>query len=300
VRLLICAPLLLVACSTGGDDVLANSLVRVSGQIENKKLDEASGLARSNREPDVYWAINDDGPAVVHALNSKGKNLGAVEIAEAKNRDWEDIASFTQNGTAYLAIADIGDNNSKHKNVTVYVIKEPAGSDADAKIAWRVDFTYPDGPRDAESLAVDGASGRIYVLSKRTIPAVLYQVPLNPSSDEVIIATRIAAIDSLPQPSKREMRDAAGSGWGWQPTGMDFAPDGSSALILTYAGVNYFTRGADQTWPETLQGQAMQLELGKYENAEAITYSSDGKAAIVTVEKKHAPVLRIDLSEIDP
>ena len=121
----------------------------------------------------------------------------------------------------------------------------------------------------------------------------------SPASDEVIIATRIAEIDSLPQPSEREVRDALSSGWSWQPTSMDFAPDGSSALILTYAGVNYFPRGADQTWPEALQGQAMQLKLGRYENAESITYSSDGKAAIVTVEKKHAPVLRIDLSEIE-
>jgi len=76
---------------------------------------------------------------------------------------------------------------------------------------------------------------------------------------------------------------------------MDFAPDGSSLLILTYDGVNFFARGADQTWPEAMQGQAMQLRLGDYKNAEAITYTRDGKAAIVTVEKKHAPVLRIEL-----
>ena len=299
-RLFICAPLLLVACSAGGNDERSDSLIQVSGQIENKHLNEASGLARSNRETDVYWAINDDGPAVVYALNSSGANLGEVKIAKARNRDWEDIASFTRNGTAYLAIADIGDNDGRHKKVTVYVIKEPASGDADAKIAWRIDFTYPDGPRDAESLAVDGAGEHIYVLSKRTIPAVLYQLPLLPLSDEVISATRIAAIDSLPQPSKKEIRNAAGKGWGWQPTSMDFAADGSSALILTYAGVNYFSRGAEQTWPEALQGLSMQLKLGRYKNAESITYSTDGMAAIVTVEKKHAPVLRIDLSKIEP
>ena len=295
-RLFICAPLLLAACSAGGDDARPVSLIQVTGQIDNKKLNEASGLARSNREPDVYWAINDDGPAVVHALNSNGANLGEVEIAKAKNRDWEDIASFTHNGIAYLAIAYIGDNAGKRKNVTIYVVAEPATSDAKVEIAWRIDYTYPDGPLDAEALAVDAAGETIYVLSKRTIPAVLYQLPLMPASDEVIVATRVAEIVSLPQPSEREVRDALSSGWSWQPTSMDFSPDGNSALILTYAGVNYFPRSADQTWPEALQGQAMQLKLGKYENAESITYAGDSNAAIVTIEKKHAPILRIDLS----
>jgi hypothetical protein len=300
VRLFICAPLLLVACSAGGDDQRSDSVIQVSGHIENEKLNEASGLARSNRETDVYWAINDDGPAVVHALNSSGANLGQVEIVGAKNRDWEDIASFTHDGTAYLAVADIGDNAGKYKYVTIYVITEPATRDAETEIAWRINYTYPDGPLDAEALAVDAAGEEIYVLSKRTIPAVLYQLPLRTPSDEVIIATRIGEIDKLPQPSKREVREASGNGWHWQPTGMDFAPDGSSALILTYAGVNYFSRSAEQTWLEALQGQAMQLKLGKHKNAESITYSHDGKAAIVTVEKKHAPVLRIDLGQMDP
>ncbi len=295
-RLFICAPLLLVACSAGGEDARQDSLIQVTGNLENKSLNEASGLARSNRTSDVYWAINDDGPSVVHALNSGGANLGVVKIAGAKNRDWEDIASFVHADTAYLAVADFGDNDSKHKKVTVYVVREPDPGDAKIDIAWRIDYTYPDGPLDAESLAVDAVGEQIYVLSKRTIPAVLYQLPLFPPSDEVVMATRVAEIDSLPQPSSREVRNAAGSGWGWQPTGMDFAADGSSALILTYAGVNYYARSAGQTWPEALQGQAMQLKLGKYKNAESITYTTDGDAALVTVEKKHAPILRIDLS----
>lgn len=294
-RLFICAPLMLAACSAGGEDARQDALIRVTGNLENESLNEASGLARSNRTPDVYWAVNDDGPAAIHALDSSGAKLGLVHIAAAKNRDWEDIASFTHAGTAYLAVADIGDNDARHKTVTVYIVQEPETGTAQINIAWRIDFTYPEGPLDAESLAVDAASEQIYVLSKRTIPAVLYQLPLMPPPDEVVVATRIAAIDSLPQPTRREVRNAAGSGWGWQPTGMDFAADGSSALILTYAGVNYFSRDAGQTWPEALQGQARQLKLGKYKNAESISYTTDADAALVTGEKKHAAVLRIDL-----
>lgn len=298
-RLLICALSLLIGCSPGGDDVSLSPLLEEVGSLENGKLDEVSGLARSNRVDDLFWAINDDGPAAIHAVNAGGRNLGTVEIANAKNRDWEDLASFVLDDRAYLVIADIGDNKSKHKHLNLYVVEEPDPQDNEAELAWQISFHYPDGPRDAEALAVDATGKRIYVLSKRTIPAVLYQVPLRPTGNEVVVATRFAEIDSLPQPSNRDAHEVSGSGWYWQPTGMDFAADGSSALILTYAGVNYFSRSANQTWPEALQGQAMQLKLGKYKHAEAITYSSDGSAAIVTVEKKHAPVLKIDLRSVN-
>ena len=298
-RLFICAPLLLAGCLAGGDDLPPDRIIQVVGNLENKKLNEASGLARSNRSQDLYWAINDDGPPVIHALDSSGANLGVVRITAANNRDWEDIASFSYNGKAYLAVADIGDNDAKHNNVTVYIVEEPAPGEATIDIAWRIDFSYPNGALDAESLAVDATGEEIYVLSKRTVPAVLYKFPLTPPADEQVIATQVAELDNLPQPSKRELRNAAGNGWGWQPTGMDFAADGRSALILTYAGVNYFSRGELQSWSEALQGQAMHLELGKFKNAESITYTTDGDAALVTVEKKHAPVLKISLREID-
>jgi hypothetical protein len=298
VRLLICALTLCAACSAGGSDARSDSLVTEVGRLENRKLNEASGLARSNLQNDLYWAVNDDGPAAIHALNASGANLGLVHIRNAQNRDWEDIASFELDGTAYLVVGDIGDNDAKHDFVSLYVIREPAPGDEQTELAWRIDYRYPDGARDAESLAVDPDDGHIYVLTKRTVPAELYQLPLrSPGSDpgQPVTARYAGAIDSLPQPSRRDLRNAAGSGYGWQPTGMDIAPDGRSLLILTYAGVNYYSRTPGQTWPEALQGQAMHLGIGKYKNAEAITYSIDGTAAIVTVEKKHAPILHIEL-----
>ena len=86
-RLLICASLLLVACSADIDDVESNPLIEQVGNLESKKLDEASGLARSIRFGDVFWSMNDDGPAVIYALDATGRHLGRVRIADAKNRD---------------------------------------------------------------------------------------------------------------------------------------------------------------------------------------------------------------------
>lgn len=294
-RLLICIPLLLAACSTSGDDVQSSSAIQVAGKLENGKLNEASGLARSVQHPETLWAINDDGPAVVHAMDHTGKKRGQVRIINAMNTDWEDIGSFTHDGLPYLVVADIGDNESKRESVNLYVIAEPDPADDDVAIAWRINFKYPDGPRDAESLSVDAAGQHIYVLSKRDIPAVLYRLPLLPGSEETVVATRVAEIDNLPQPTRRQQKNAAGSGWAWQPTGMDFSADGRSALILTYAGVYFFLRAGDQAWHEALSGPALELKLGKYKDAESITFDPGGKSAFVTVEKKHAPLLKIDL-----
>jgi len=305
VRLLICAPLLLAACTASDRNAETRSPIEPStespiervGTLENRKLDEASGLAHSRLDPGILWVINDDGPAVVYAIDHKGRERGRVKIADAKNKDWEDIASFYLDGTAYLVIADIGDNHRKRKHVTLYVIEEPDLDDTEADIAWRIDFSYPDGPRDAESLAVDSAGERIYVLSKRDILAVLYALPLLDQHD-TIIATRLGEIDSLPQPTQREIRNASGSGWYWQPTAMDFSVTGDRALILTYAGVNLYTRDSDQSWLDALSGRPLGLSLGNIKNAESIAFAPDGDSAFVTVEKKHAALLRIDLSGV--
>lgn len=297
-RLLICAPLLLAACSAGSDNNGTDSLIRITGHIADKKLDEISGLAKSSLENDLYWAINDDGPARISALDPTGAVLGQVRIRKANNRDWEDIASFSHNGSAYLAIADIGDNDSKHEHVMVYVVPEPDVDDDEIDIAWQLRFTYPDGAVDAESLAVDARNAEVYVLSKREVPAVLYRLPLIPPADEIVMATRLGALDSLPQPSKKQLKNAKRYDFAWQATGMDFAADNGSALVLTYAGIYYYSRVEQQTWHEALQGQALELRLGKYKNAESITFATDGHAAVVTVEQEHAPLLRIDLRSV--
>jgi len=298
VRLLVCAPLLLAACTAGDRNAETQSPIERVGTLENRKLDEASGLAHSRLDPGILWVINDGGPAAVYAIDHTGRERGRVKIADAKNKDFEDIASFSLDGTAYLMIADIGDNHSRRKHVTLYIIEEPALDDSRAELAWRIDFSYPDGPRDAESLAVDSAGQRIYVLSKRDIPAVLYAMPLMPPVDDAhgtIIATRLGGIDSLPQPSAREKKNTKGSGWHWQPTGMDFSVAGDRALILTYGGVYLYARDGKQTWLDALSGRPLGLSLGKIKNAESIAFAPDGNSAFVTVEKKHAPLLRIDL-----
>ncbi|MCH7821055.1 MAG: hypothetical protein IIA07_03470 [Proteobacteria bacterium] len=297
-RLLICVSILLAGCADADKLPQGKSPIEVAGYLQYKSLNEASGLARSYKNVDQLWVINDDGGPVLYAINTAGARLGKVNLVKASNRDWEDLASFSLEGQAYLVIADIGDNQRRRKYVTLYVVGEPDIDQGKTDVAWRIDFRYPEGPTDAEAIAVDVAGQRILVLSKRNIPAVLYAVPLMPDTDDILVATRLGEIDSLPQPSRRDTRNAANSGWYWQPTAMDIATDGGSALILTYRGIYHYSRNNDEPWIDALRRRPLGLRLGKYRNAEAIAFAPGDNFAFVTVEKMHAPLLRIDLNGV--
>jgi hypothetical protein len=296
-RLLVCALALLASCQPASDSATTESRLTVSGKLQNADIDEASGLAASRRNADVFWVINDDGPAILYAIDSTGATRGMIRVTKADNRDWEDLASFTWQDTSYLLIADIGDNEAKRKEVTLYVIEEPALDDGKVEIAWQFDFRYPDGPRDAEAIAVDIANERILVMSKRDIPAVLYELPLRPIDDNGVIATRVGFMASLPQPHPKDVTNAPLlDNWFWQPSAMDIRADGSAAIVVTYDAVYYYPREANQDWMDAFGQPPYGLDLGKTKYVEAIAFSDNGDAAFITAEQPHAPLLRVDLS----
>jgi hypothetical protein len=273
----------------------------VVGRLQNAKIDEASGLARSQRYPDVFWVANDDGPSVLYAIDGTGKDLGRITIKDASNRDWEDLASFTLDDTPYLVAADIGDNNGKRKDVRLYIIEEPEAGDDKVKPEWHIEFTYPEGPRDAESVAVDVDNERVLVLTKRDVPALLYALPLRPGTEKRIAAERLGVIDSLPQPSRSDLEFASrANSWHWQPTGMDIADDGSQAVVLTYGGVYRYPRSPGQDWLEALQQQPVVVSRSRNRQAEAIAFDAAGDSILITIEQRHAPLFRLPTSPPAP
>lgn len=300
-RLLICALILLTACAEADKTQQQKSVIQLAGYLESKSLRETSGLARSNVRDDVIWAINDDGPADLYAVGVSGEKRGKIRIPEAKNRDWEDLASFVLDDVAYLLVADIGDNDGKRNDVTLYVVEEPDPDADEATLAWEIEFTYPEGPRDAEALTVDAGTEQILVLSKRDIPAQLYSLPLRSAGDDRVIAEYLGMLHALPQPTRRDVKNARTlNNWHWQPTAMDISPTGNGAVILTYHGIYYFARQGDEDWMDAFARSPLGASLGKYRNAESIAFDREGSNAFVTTEKKHAPLLRIDLrSAID-
>jgi hypothetical protein len=272
----------------------------VIGRLEDPNIREASGLARSQRQDDLFWIINDNGAKEwVHAVNPRGKRIGEFDLKKSDNVDWEDLASFSIDGTPYILVADIGDNDAKYKTRTLYVVEEPVpAKNKKKKIAWQIDFRYPDGPRDAESVAVDIENQRALVLTKRSTPPVLYEVPLRPVDDKKVTAKWLGTIRSLPPPSRQDVEFAPKTNdWHWQPVGMDISADNLAAVILTYRAVYYFTRQPGQDWFDALNTRPRRVSLGNFRNAEAIAFGNDTRMVVVTGENKHSRLLLIDFNE---
>ena len=274
----------------------------VIGRLEDGNIREASGLARSQNQDNVLWVINDNGAGEwVHAINPRGKRLGEFDLKKSDNKDWEDLASFRLDDKPYILVADIGDNDARRKTRTLYVVEEPTVAKSDkANIDWRIDFRYPDGPRDAESAAVDIDNRRAFVLTKRDIPPVLYELPLRPDTDRKITARWLGTIKSLPAPSRRDVEFAPKTkNWHWQPVGMDISDDNRAAVILTYRAVYYYTREPDQDWFDALNTRPTRVSIGNFRNAEAIAFGDSGRRVVVTGENKNSLLLLIDFDGAD-
>lgn len=292
-----CSPDAPPAEASGANDA-RRPAVELVGRIENRDINEASGLARSQRDGDIFWVINDSGKPRLHPIDSSGRTLGRVKLDKASNTDWEDLASFQIDGKSYLLVADIGDNDAKRKDVRLYFTEEPDADDEDTDIAWRYDFSYPGGPRDAEAVAVDVAEARVLVLSKRELPPVIYELPLKPNSKKRQKAKRAGPLLTLPKPRRQDVEFApATKSWWWQPTAMDIAQDGRAAVILTYSGVFYYARNDGEDWLEAFGRVPAVLSAADYAKAESVAFNSDGTAVYVTFEGRGAPLLRIGLEE---
>jgi endonuclease/exonuclease/phosphatase family metal-dependent hydrolase len=298
-RLILVACLSFAACGEAEEapgEAAARLAFSVAGRLENPKIDEASGLARSQREAGVLWTINDGGKPKLHPLDTRGAKLGEVELRKAENRDWEDLTSFELDGKPYLLIADIGDNDARHEKRTIYIAKEPRTDEGKTRVDWHVDFEYPNGPRDAEAAAVDIENERILVLSKRDIPPQLYELPLRPGGDEKITARWLGTIESLPRPSRSDVEFAPKTkNWHWQPTGMDISADNRAAVIMTYRAVYYYLRREGQDWFEALNTKPVRIGLGNFRNAEAVAFGDDRRTVYVTGEDVNARLLRVEL-----
>ena len=294
--------ILFAACEGASTPIeVAETKFVVAGYLENKSISEASGLARSSQD-DRLWVINDGGSLPqLHAIGLDGSDYGSVMLENARNIDWEDLATFEENGQFWLIVADIGDNIARRDEYTLYIVTEPGADQLQSgttTVQRQISFMYPDGPRDAESIAFDAVNEAILILTKRDIPAVMYSIPLHPPSDGLLIATRIGEIDSIPQPTAYDLERALpDKNWHWQPNSIDFSAAADAAVILTYKAVYYFSRRDQQDWFTALQSAPLRFDLGEYREAESVIFDHAGEQVYVTTEKRNAPLLRLQLQQ---
>jgi len=256
-----------------------------TGHIVNAAVVESSGLAPSRLSSDVLWTLNDSGnPPVLYALGLNGEDLGSFPVEGAENQDWEDLASFIWNHVAYLLIADTGDNREGRESCTLYVVKEPVIVNPDRQnpaplpVSWRIDFRYADGPRDCEAVAVDTAHRQVLLLSKRTDPAVLYTLPLFPSTGTSMAVARVVA-------------DVPGMTW---PTAMDLSSDGSQALVLTDDKVCLFRSSRPERGTSVFSSLPVCIDIPRMDQAEGACFAA-GRTIFISSENRPAQLVHLHL-----
>lgn len=275
-----------------------------SGWLNADGLNEASGMQASYSDPGVFFVHNDDPPPLLYVIDANGNDLGAVAIEPAKTDDWEDLASVPVDGKRWVVIGNFGDNLARRKYVSLYFTEEPQ---PDSKgfysglqlIQHRIDLTYPDGPRDCESIAYDPIGQRLLMLSKRDKPAHLYAIDLKTALAESQAELEFLGTITRLRPPTSTDRGIWGNRADYisQPTGFDISPDGSEAAIITYRSIYRFKRQDGEDWLSALQREPQEVVGPPAPQNEAITYSVDGKHIFVTSERIPTPLFRFTFTD---
>jgi len=273
--------------------------MQLTGMLSSTDIDEASGMQASYGRPGDYFVHNDDGETAIYAIDKKGTDLGMVSLVPAKNHDWEDITSVPVGTARWLVLGDIGDNLARRSYISLYFAREPAPGKHDRysgilALEHRLDLTYPDGPRDSESLAYDPVSKRLLILSQRDKPAHLYALDLAAAlTQSQLELTFLGTIATLRPPSIEDRTIWDGrADWISQPTGLDIAADGSEAIVVTYRSLYRFVRQGDENWLQALRRQPQEVVGPPGPQNEAVAYSTDGHAVFVTSENLPAMIYR--------
>ena len=278
---------------------------QLSGHLGDDRLVECSGMDISLAAGNLIWAINDGGNGpYIYALRIDGRSLGRVLVVGAQNRDWEGLDTFIWQGRPMILIADFGDNQEQHDTHALYIVEEPDlegqrfSESSAVKVAWRIVYSYPDQKHDAEAVSVDAVGGKVFVLTKRDNPPLLYELPLIPS-DSPIVAKKAAAVGLIPPPSEEDLLQKYGK-YRSQPTALDLSPDGRRAVVLTYKHAYIFNRESHDSWSAALSGlpETVPLPLPQdrsdFRQREAICFVAGGRALLVTSEGHGAGIFRLE------
>jgi hypothetical protein len=160
-----------------------------------------------------------------------------------------------------------------------------------------VPFSWPEGPRDCEGVAVSPVTNEILLISKRTEPPVLYSLPLpdpgGPTNPATQTARLLTPLNGVVPPTAIERAIPGRLGqYRSNVTAFDIAPDGSAAAVLTYGNIWLYWRATDESWSTALAHAPERIPVRGLPQAEAMCFSTDSRELWVTTEAEHAPIQR--------
>jgi len=261
----------------------------VDRKIKDGRITESSGLAASLLHPGVLWTHNDSGnPPRIYAIGKDGSTDATLTLRSEPNVDWEAIATVRRGGTAWIAVADIGDNNAQHSSVRIALVREPEQLRTASVTPPRVlRLRYPGGPRDAEALLADPRNGQLYVVSKGLFGSELFAVPKSVWPNQPAGASRVSRLTT--------MTKVASMSAGLITDGT-FLPNGRM-LLRGYGKVFVMDR------PEAVKNSRIATlaedGLPAQDQGESIAVTDGGRQALIGSEGRKEPVLRIPVPAVE-
>jgi len=272
------------------------------GTLDNPELVEVSGLVESINNPGYLWVHNDSGDeARLFLIDKQGKQKATIWLANATNRDWEDITigPGPKEGKSYIYIGDIGDNEQKFESKYIYRIEEPIidllkTSDTTIAQVDRIEFQLPDGQHDAELLMMDPGTRDLYTLAKRKKKVNLYKLPY-PQSSTAPMTAEIALADldfskvegkSISQQGEQTLINGYNANYYFQIVAGDISPDGQEVLIKSYSSVYYWKKSGQESLVELLGKNPIRLPYQAEPQGEAIGFDTEGKGYFTISEKR--------------
>jgi hypothetical protein len=218
---------------------------------------EASGIAPSSHDADLFWTMNDSGDPMVFGVSAEGEIRARVRVAGAEVENWEDLSIGPCEAGSCLYIADIGDNDAKRKTIRIYRVPEPSVGDRETATAEVFEGRYPDGPHDAEA-AIILPDNRLFVMTKEKTARV-YRFPLE--------ANQISTLESISMLPVTNVTDA------------DASPDGRRIAVRTNEDVVFY-HTAELLGGDVEHGAVVStVEVGEPQG-EGVAFGRDGAVVL--------------------
>ena len=258
--------------------------------LADKAIDELSGLTASRRYPGLLWCHNDSGDtARIFAINAKGETVATVDFAGLEARDWEDITF----AGGWIYVGEIGDNFAVNPDIRVYRTREPRLNPR--KIGQTVTLQprqwqqmtlhYPDGARDAETLAAT-PDGRLLIVSKNKAGSNFYALR-RPFADG--LTTTLDKIESGVQ--------FGATGWLTKlVTGGELSPDGRELALTTYSQLVQIPLARPFDFKSLQLNQRRTRALPALKQCESLCYSAKGRSLWISSEGVGAPLWELPLA----
>lgn len=200
------------------------------GNLDLRRISEASGLTSSKKRPGNYFWINDSGnSAEIHATQENGTAVKTVSLNGFSNSDFEAMASGPcprSTSETCIYVGDIGDGIGWRSTFKIGIFSE-ADFWNSSKISPQatVSFSYPDGGHNAEALIVTGKGEMIVFTKEDDGTSEIYSVDLAGKIKKVSSLDLNGIVSEDRQGNAPKVTDAA------------LSPDGTSVLLLTYTDI---------------------------------------------------------------